>query len=114
MPKRLRAGRNHSSRGPEEALRLLSEQPDDRNSVLLGIKYEAAKLGGVDTDSLTRIEKQIQAEAGDSWASNPMILRGRNAVRAEHGLEPLGETPRKTARNACPIRPALWRRLFGG
>ena len=92
----------------------MSEQPDDRNFVLLGIKYEAAKLGGVHEDRLARIVEQIQTEAGDSWTSNPMIARGRNAVRAEHGLGPLDEIPRKTARNTGHARPSLWRKLFGG
>jgi hypothetical protein len=92
----------------------LNEQLGDRNFVLLGIKYEAAKLGRVDEDSLARIEEQIQAEAGDSWTSNPMIVRGRNAVRAEHNLGPLGETPRKTTQNTGPARLSLWNKLFGG
>ena len=92
----------------------MNAQLGDRNFVLLGIKYEAAKLGGVDEDSLARIEEQIQAEAGDSWTSNPMIVRGRNAVRAEHSLGPLGEIPRKTTQNTGPARPSLWNKLFGG
>lgn len=91
----------------------MSEQLHDRNFVLLGIKYEAAKLGGVDEDGLTRIEEQIRAEAGDSWTSNPTIVRGRNAVRAEHGLGLLGETPREPAKNTAPTSTSLWRRMFG-
>jgi hypothetical protein len=91
----------------------LSEQLHDRNFVLLGIKYEAAKLGGVDEDDLAKIEEQIRAEAGDSWTSNPIIIRGRNAVRTEHGLGLLGETPREPAKDTSPARTSLWRRLFG-
>jgi len=91
----------------------LSEQLHDRNFVLLGIKYEAAKLGGVDEDGLAKIEEQIRTEAGDSWTSNPIIVRGRNAVRAEHGLGLLGETPREPAKDTGPARTSLWCRLFG-
>jgi hypothetical protein len=43
-----------------------------------------------------------------------MIVRGRNAVRAEHGLGLLGETPREPAKDTVPARTSLWRRLFGG
>jgi hypothetical protein len=85
----------------------------NRSFVLLGIKYEAAKLGGVDKDGLAKIEEQIRAEAGDSWTSNPIIVRGRNAVRVEHGLGLLGETPREPAKDTGPARTSLWRRLFG-
>ena len=87
---------------------------DDKNFVLLGIKYEAAILGGVDKAGLARIEEQIQAEAGDSWQSRPMIIRGRNAVRAEHGLAPLGAPQREPSSDATPANQSLWRRLFGG
>jgi hypothetical protein len=91
----------------------VDREPEDRGFLLLGIKYEAAKLGGVDETNLAKVEGQIQAEAGDSWASNPMVVRGRNAVRAEHGLAPLGAPPREPARGAGPARSPLWRRLFG-
>ncbi len=83
----------------------------DRNFVLLGIKYEAARLGGVDGPGLERIEEQIRAEVGDSWANNKMIVRGRNAVRAEHGLRPLGGLRQETARG--PVKRSAWRRLLG-
>ena len=86
--------------------------PADRNFVLLGIKYEAAMLGGVEEAGLAVIEEQIRAEVGDSWASNPMVVRGRNAVRAEHGLSPLGEKQERPTEPAPPKRP-LWRRFFG-
>jgi hypothetical protein len=42
-----------------------------------------------------------------------MIVRGRNAVRAEHGMGPLGEQPRETAKDTDLARTSLWRRLFG-
>jgi hypothetical protein len=42
-----------------------------------------------------------------------MIVRGRNAVRAEHGMGPLGEPPRETAKDTDLARTSLWRRLFG-
>ncbi len=85
---------------------------DDKNLVLLGIKYEAAVLGGVDEASLARIEEQIRAEAGDDWSKIPMVVRGRNAVRAEHGLPPLGGPPKRP--DPSPGRRSLWRRVFGG
>ncbi len=90
----------------------MAREQEDRGFVLLGIKYEAATLGGVDEAGLARIEEQIQAEAGDSWASNEQVIRGRNAVRAEHGFAPLGAPPREPARGAEPARRPLWRRLF--
>ena len=89
----------------------MGREPEDRGFVLLGIKYEAAALGGVDEARLAKIEEQIRAEAGDSWASNEQVIRGRNAVRAEHGFAPLG-APREPARGAEPARRPLWRRLF--
>jgi hypothetical protein len=85
-------------------------EPDGRDFVLLGIKYEAAKLGGVDETGLARIEEQIRAEVGNSWTSHEQIVRGRNAVRAEHGLAPLGAPQETTIR---PVGRPLWRRLFG-
>ena len=91
----------------------MDREPEDRGFVLLGIKYEAAALGGMDEAGLARIEEQIQTEAGDSWATHPMVVRGRNAVRTEHGLAPLGAPPREPARNAEPAGRPLWRRLFG-
>ena len=91
-----------------------SGAPAEKNFVLLGIKYEAAVLGGLGESGLARIEEQIQAEAGDSWESHPMLVRGRNAVRAEHGLAPLGAPPRGPASNTAPATRTLWRRLFGG
>ncbi|MCA1715879.1 MAG: hypothetical protein LC781_03140 [Actinobacteria bacterium] len=92
----------------------MGREPEERGFVLLGIKYEAAALGGVDEAGLARIEEQIQAEAGDdSWATHPMVVRGRNAVRAEHGLAPLGAPPREPARATKPTGRPLWRRLFG-
>ena len=83
----------------------------DTNFVLLGIKYEAARLGGVNDADIARIEGQIRAEVGDSWANNKMIIRGRNAVRAEHGLRPLGGLRQETARG--PVKRSAWRRLLG-
>jgi hypothetical protein len=90
----------------------VGREPEDRGFVLLGIKYEAAVLGGVDEAGLTKIENQIRTEAGDSWATHPMIVRGRNAVRAEHGLAPL-DAPREPAKGNAPTERPLWRRLFG-
>ncbi len=88
--------------------------PADKNFVLLGIKYEAAILGGVEGVALARIEEQIRTEVGDSWKSHPMVVRGRNAVRAEHSLGPLGEPPRESTKDTGPGRRSVWRRLLGG
>lgn len=87
---------------------------DDKNFVLLGIKYEAAILGGVDEAGLARIVEQIRAEAGDGWSDSPMVARGRNAVRAEHGLPPLGAPANKPPPEPGRTKPSLWRRMFGG
>jgi len=83
----------------------------DRDSVLLGIKYEAARLGGVDEAGLAIIEEQIRTEVGDSWESDAMVLRGRDAVRKEHGLSRLGGLPQRLSDG--PGRLPLWRRLLG-
>lgn len=91
----------------------MGKEPEGRGFVLLGIKYEAAALGGVDEAGLAEIEEQIQAEAGESWTTHPMVIRGRNAVRTEHGLAPLDAPPREPAGSAEPAGRPLWRRLFG-
>ena len=91
----------------------MAKKPEDQGFVLLGIKYEAAALGGIDEAGLARIEEQIRAEAGDSWTTHPMIVRGRNAVRAEHAIAPLGAQPQEPARDSEPTEHPLWRRLFG-
>ena len=91
----------------------MAREPEDQGFVLLGIKYEAAALGGVNEAGLARIAEQIRDEAGDSWASNEQVIRGRNAVRAEHGLAPLGAPPREPARVSVPAGRPLWRKLFG-
>ena len=59
--------------------------------MLLGIKYEAARIGEVGEAALSGIEEQIKREVGDDWESDDRVLRGRNAVRREHGLPGLGE-----------------------
>ncbi len=83
---------------------------EDRDRVLLGIKYEAAVVGGIEGDALARIEGQVESEAGGGWREDPAILHGRNAVRAEHGLPRIGE-PAPPPRAALP-KP-LWRRVLG-
>jgi hypothetical protein len=80
--------------------------------VLLGIKYEAARIGDVDDDTLARIEKQIREEVGEGWESDDRVIRGRNAVRREHGLPGLGEPGDRPSPTPRPRRP-LWRRLLG-
>jgi hypothetical protein len=80
--------------------------------VLLGIKYEAARIGDVGESALADIEEQMKREIGDGWASDDEVLRGRNAVRREHGLPGLGEPGDRPA-PATTRRPLL-RRLLGG
>lgn len=80
--------------------------------MLLGIKYEAAKIGDVGESALAGIEEQMEREIGESWASDGEVLRGRNAVRREHGLPGLGEPGDRPAPPTTPRRPLL-RRLLG-
>lgn len=79
---------------------------------MLGIKYEAAKIGGVDEAALATIEEQIASEVGEGWRSDEQVLRGRNAVRREHGLPGLGEPGGRPSPVASVRRP-LWRRVLG-
>jgi hypothetical protein len=85
----------------------LAGEATDRDFVLLGIKYEAAKVGGVDETSLANIECQIQGEVGEGWETNPIVLRGRNAVRVEHGLERLDEPSHRNPTPSRTRRPFL-------
>ena len=84
----------------------------DKNSLLLGIKYEAATLGGVEGASLARIEEQLRSEVGEDWRTDEEVLKVRNATRHEHGLPPIGETGRRPSPESPPRRP-LWRRMLG-
>jgi hypothetical protein len=79
--------------------------------VLLGIKYEAAKIGEVSDDALAGIEEQMKREIGEGWASDDEVLRGRNAVRREHGLPGLGGPGNEPAPASDARRP-LWRMLL--
>lgn len=88
----------------------MAAEAGDRDFVLLGIKYEAAKVGGVDETSLANIERQVRAEVGEGWETNPTVLRGRNAVRAEHGLPRIGGSMHSTAQP--PARRSLINRLL--
>lgn len=82
--------------------------------MLLGIKYEAARIGEVGDEALAGIEEQMKEEVGESWESDDQVLRGRNAVRREHGLPGLGEPgDRPTSPPATGTRRPLWRRLLG-
>jgi hypothetical protein len=79
--------------------------------VLLGIKYEAAKIGEVGDDALAGIEEQMKREVGAGWASDAEVLRGRNAVRREHGLPGLGGPGDGPTSPSDPRLP-LWRRVL--
>ena len=80
--------------------------------MLLGIKYEAARIGDVGEAALADIEEQIRREIGDGWESDDRVIRGRNAVRREHGLPGLGE-PGDRPSPLRDLKRPLWRRLFG-
>ena len=67
----------------------------------------------MDEEALARIAEGVRAEAGDGWESDPDVLRGRNATRAEYGLPPVGEEARPPTGPPTGKRP-LWRRLLGG
>ncbi|MBA2345267.1 MAG: hypothetical protein H0V83_09315 [Rubrobacter sp.] len=82
----------------------------DRDFVLLGIKYEAAKVGGMDEASLESIGDRSRIEVGEDWESNATILRGRDAVRDEHGLPKLGGLQQGPL-DDTDCRPS-WRRLL--
>lgn len=82
--------------------------------MLLGIKYEAARIGDVGEAALAAIEEQMKSEVGNDWASDDRVLRGRNAVRREHGLPGLGGPGDRPAAPATGARRPLWRRLFWG
>jgi hypothetical protein len=84
---------------------------DGKNSVLLGIKYEAARIGEVSDEALAGIEEQIEREVGEDWTSDDEVLRGRNAVRREHGLPGLGGPGDGNTPTSESGRP-LWRRLL--
>ena len=81
--------------------------------MLLGIKYEAAKISDVGQAALVAIEEQITREVGEGWRSDEQVLRGRNAVRREHGLPGLGEEVERHSPVTGARRP-LWRRVLGG
>ena len=80
--------------------------------MLLGIKYEAARIGDVGDDTLAGIEEQMTEEVGDGWEYDERVIRGRNAVRREHGLPGIGE-PGDRPSPVLPARRSLWRRFFG-
>ena len=90
----------------------MAKESENRGFVLLGIKYEAAKLGGVDEAALAGIERQIEEELGEGWRSDGQVLRGRNAVRREHGLPGL-DGPSKDPSPVAGRRRPLWRRVLG-
>ena len=81
--------------------------------MLLGIKYEAARIGDVGESALARIEEQMKREIGEDWASDNEVLKGRNAVRREHGLPGLGEPGGRPAAPARTARRPVWRRFLG-
>lgn len=83
----------------------------NKDFVLLGIKYESARIAGVGDAALENIAEQLRSEAGEGWESDPMVLRGRNAVREEHGLQKLG-APAGESASEPPAR-RRWRRFFG-
>lgn len=88
----------------------MSGPSPDKNEVLLGIKYEAARLGGVGDEALSTIADQARGEIGAHWEADAGFVAGRNAVRDEHGLERLGGERRP---EPGPARKPWYRRLLG-
>lgn len=84
----------------------------DRDIALLGVKYEAARVGGLQGVALEKISAQIASELGDDWESDVNIVHGRDAVRREHGLPPIGGEPEGPSSGPAAKRP-LWRRFLG-
>lgn len=82
--------------------------------MLLGIKYEAARVGGAGEAALARIEGQLEEEVGEGWKADAQVIRGRNAVRQEHGLPNLGEVGERPPPGGGGAKRPLWRRLLGG
>lgn len=87
-----------------------SPDKHDKHELLLGIKYESARLGGVSEEALTKIADQARDEIGANWDSDAGFVAGRDAVRDEHGLERLGGQSPAPA----PKKKPWHRRLFGG
>ena len=85
----------------------------NKDFILLGIKYESARIAGVGEAALENITGQVREEVGEDWESSPMVERGRNAVREEHGLPPLGETSRPAVEPRPPVRP-WYRKILPG
>lgn len=84
----------------------------NKDFILLGIKYESARIAGVDAAALENIAGQLRDEAGEDWESDPMIARGRNAVRQEHGLDKLGGADDTGSPDEKPT-PRPWWSFFG-
>jgi hypothetical protein len=53
----------------------------------------------------------MKREVGEGWAWDDEVLRGRNAVRREHGLPGLGGPGDRPSPSASGRLP-LWRRLL--
>lgn len=83
---------------------------ENRDFVLLGIKYESAKIAGVSDSALENITGQLREEVGEEWETDPMVIRGRDAVRREHGMD-LGAPADDTGKKSSSPRP--WLKLFG-
>ena len=77
--------------------------------MLFGIKYEVAILGDHTPGG---VEKHMEREVGEAWASDGKVLKGRNAVRRERGLPGLGES-RDGPSGPIFARHSLLRRLPG-
>ncbi|WP_047864346.1 hypothetical protein [Rubrobacter aplysinae] len=87
---------------------------NDKNELLLGVKYEAARLGGAGEGTVAAIEEQARGEIGPAWESDEGFVAGRNAVRAEHGLDRLGGVADPASAPAQKPWRERVRRLFGG
>jgi len=95
---------------------LTGATPDknDKHELLLGIKYESARLGGVSEDALAAIAGQAREEIGPEWESDEGFVAGREAVRTEHGLERLGGEDKPAPTPARRPLHERFKRLLGG
>ena len=68
-------------------------------------------LAGIEEQMKREVGEDWEREVGEDWAWDDEVLRGRNAVRREHGLPGLGGPGDRPTPSAVTRLP-LWRRLL--